>query len=217
MQIVLDFITGKIGCDEFKEAWYSNPEIGIWLEQLVDLKSPPVLEWSSLPYAYIRMAIHKHYGGSVLKFIAASESAPNSNTPKWLEIGWHFKTIAAIIVVAFPDIQPTSYYDREQDFFCTVVGDSFGGREVEGCISSTLSAFPDSMGMTKRKKDAKAAIKCLFHAEGAKCPRWVQEPEWPMGSKSPMAFISQKRKGDLVQFLFKDVDTNETRIVEQWY
>jgi hypothetical protein len=38
-----------------------------------------------------------------------------------------------------------------------------------------------------------------------------------MGKHSPMAYVSRKRDGDLVQFVFKDVDTDEIRIVEQLY
>ena len=73
------------------------------------------------------------------------------------------------------------------------------------------------MPKTKRKKEAKAAVRNLFHVEGSRYRRWAQEPEWPMGEKSPMAFVSQKRDGDLVRFEFKDVDTNEIRVVEQLF
>ena len=219
MQIVIDFVTGKISDDVFREAWYSDDGIGKWLDGLVDLKSELRPEWASLPYSEFRMAIHKHYGGSVLKFIQASEefNSKHPYLPKWLDIGWHFHTIAAVVVAAYPDLVPTAYYDNERDFYRTSVGDYIGGSEVEDIIFDVLSKFPASMGKTKRKTEAKKAMKQLFHIEGAKYPRWAQEPEWPMGKSSPMAYVSQKRKGDLVQFHFTDVDTGETKIIEQLY
>ena len=39
MQIVIDFVIGKISDDVFREAWYSDESIGKWLDGLVDLKS----------------------------------------------------------------------------------------------------------------------------------------------------------------------------------
>ena len=218
MQIVFDFVTGKIGCDEFKSAWYSTPEIGEWLDSLIDLRSEPKEEWRALPYHAERMVIHKHYGGSVLAFINASENDPNRyKYPKWVFIGWHFGAIAAIIVVAYPDIIPTTYYEEEKDFFANAAGDYIGGPEAESLLSELLEQFPRSLGKTKRKKEAKAAIRNAFHIEGAKYPQWAQEAEWPMGKCSPMKFVSQKREGDRVRYLFLDVDTNETRIIEQFY
>lgn len=57
----------------------------------------------------------------------------------------------------------------------------------------------------------------LFHIEDKKYPHWVQEPEWPMGEKSPMKFIGQERTGERVRFTFRDADTDEERVIEQLY
>lgn len=218
MQLVLDFVEGKVDCEAFKKAWYADPSIGQWLDQLVDLKSPLPPEWDDAPYSLYRKEIHNHHNGSVLSFIQMSDNNPHKDKyPKWVHIGWHFPIIAAVVVVAYPHIVPTSFYDDEQNFYMNAVGDYIGGVEVERIIEETLAKFPASLGKTKRKKEAKAAIRALFHVEGCKYPRWVQEPEWPMGKHSPMAYISQKRSGDLVQFIFRDVDTEEIRIVEQLY
>lgn len=217
MQIVLDYVTGKISSDEFKNAWEKNPEIGMWLDQLIDLKSPLPPEWDSAPYSGFRKAIHKYYDGSMLKFLAASEQFDSKNAPRWLDIGWNFETVTSIIVIAYPEIQPTDFYEKEKAFYINAVGDYFGGPEVEACIGSVLDQFPHTMRVTARKKEGKAAIRALFHVEGAKYPCWAQEPEWPMGANSPMKFISQRRSGDAVQYLFQDVDTGEERTVVQYY
>ena len=84
-------------------------------------------------------------------------------------------------------------------------------------IEETLKQFPSTMGKTARKKAAKAAIKELFHIQGNRYPIWVQEPEWPMGKYSPMAYLDRKRDGELMVFTFQDVDTLKMREVEQLY
>lgn len=217
MQIVLDYVSGKIGRDEFKRAWYSDPEIGKWLDSLIDLKNTPKKEWDSAPYSYIRHAVHKNYDGSILKFIEASDSfdGVNSQKPKWLDILWHFRAIASIVVIAFPDIVPTSFYDEEALFYQETVGEYIGGPEVEADIDNVLAAFPNTMARSKRIKAAKLALRNHFHISGNKYPRWCQEPEWPMGGSSPMIFVSQKRYGEKVTFIFKDSDTGDIRQVEQ--
>lgn len=219
MQIVFDYLSGKIGSDEFKAAWHQDPEIGLWIEHLIDLQSPPKAEWASAPYPHYRMAIHRHYNGSFLRFIEASEKAElkAKRRPKWLDIGWRFQPIAAIVCAAYPQTKLTKYYDEERDFHISVRAEYTGGSEVEAFIDDLLAQFPRSLGKTNRKREAKSALRKLFHIEGGKYPRWVQEPEWPRGVKGPMVFIGQKRKGEVVEYTFKDADTNETRILEQLY
>lgn len=217
MQIVLDYVSGKVGAEEFKKAWYSDPDIGKWLDSLIDLQNAPREEWDSAPYSYIRHAVHKHYGGSVLKFIETSDSFDGANAykPKWLDILWHFRAIAAIIVIAFPDIVPTSFYDEEALFYQNVVGASIGGPEVEGYIDDVLAAFPNTMAKTKRLKAAKTSLRNHFPSSSHQYPRWCQEPEWPMGESSPMMFVSQSSCGESVTFTFRDMDTGTIRQVKQ--
>lgn len=217
MQIVLDYVSGKIGREEFKKAWYSNPEIGKWLDSLIDLKNPPRGEWNAAPYSYIRLAVHKHNDGSVLKFIEASDAfdGSHSHKPKWLDILWHFRAIAAIVVIAFPEIVPTSLYEDEALFYQKVVGDSIGGAEVEAYIDNVLAAFPNTVAKTRRIKEAKLSLRKHFLISGNQYPHWCQEPEWPMGESSPMMFVSQKRIGEKVIFTFRDPDTGTIRQVEQ--
>ena len=69
----------------------------------------------------------------------------------------------------------------------------------------------------QRIQQAKRDIEEQFHVVDKKRPRWIQGPEWPMGTHSPMMFISQKRSGEVVRYTFKDVDTDEIRVVEEYY
>lgn len=225
MEIVFDFVTGKTDMNTFKKEWYSNPDIGLWIEGLVDLKTEYKSEWDKLPAQYrCHIAtIHSNYDGSVLKYINASDEAAKKLAEKgvvypiWVRFSWYFNVIAGVLLIAYPDITPTSYYEQETDFLLSVIGDYIGGNEVEACINELLDSFPPSMPKTKRKKEAKSALRELFHIEGQKYPIWAQEAEWPMGESSPMAFVSRKRNGELVEFTFKDVDTDQIRVVVQFY
>ncbi len=220
MQIVLDFVTGKVGLEEFRQQWYADPTIGQWLDGLVELSVDPTESYGHLPYHPYRMLLYRHYHGSVSELIRVDEQKKAQNPvrcPKWLEVGWYFTSIAAVVVAAYPELKPTKFYDEEADFYMEAQGEYLGGTEVDGLISEILEAYPRSMGKGKRKKEAKAALKAAFHIEGQKFPRWIQEPQWPMGSKSPMQFLGQKRLDERVQFRFRDVDTGEERMVEQLY
>ena len=220
MQIVLDFVEGKISVNEFMAAWDANPAIGEWVDQLVDLRSALKAEWSVLPFSEYRMAIHKHFGGSVRAFWRNSEQSSREHphpSDKWFGIGGPFHAIAAVVVVAYPGIKPTSFYDDETDFYLATIGDYLGGEEVDQLINEVLSKYPPAMGKTKRKKAAKAALREAFHIQPGKYPRWAQEADWPMGKNSPMEYLGQHRDGELVALRFRDVDTGEVRVVEQFY
>ncbi len=218
MKIVFDFISGKIGLKEFQTQWYGNPEIGQWVDRLIDLKSPLSDEWEKLPYPEVRMLIHNHYSGSVRCFIEATEKR-YSTQPRNRVIRevWFYRAIAAVVLVAYPQTVFTKFYDDEEDYYMDTPGDYLGGIEVDGFIYEILMQYPRTLGKRTRKKNAKAHLQKAFHIQLNKYPRWIQEPEWPMGTCSPMQYLSTKRQGERVQFIFQDVDTKDIRIVEQYY
>lgn len=104
------------------------------------------------------------------------------------------------------------------DMFLLEVKDArFGGKEVDSLIENVCKLFPESMGKTKRRNSAKKYMKDLFHVQGRHYPRWLQDPDWPMGLHSPMEYLSEKRNSNCIVFTFRDVDTGEIREVEQFY
>jgi len=129
-------------------------------------------------------------------------------------IGWALNAIAAVVVIAYPNVEITHKYEDEINFYLALCGETFGGEEVEQVISNIILEHPDSIGKSKRIKMAKQRIKEVFHVD-KKYPRWIQEPEWPMGVSSPMRFISQSHEGDLFKYVFEDVDTGELRTIIQ--
>ena len=86
-----------------------------------------------------------------------------------------------------------------------------------GYVAGVLDQFPRTMKMADRVKAGKEALWNAFHIKDRKFPRWAQGANWPMGKNSPMEYLGQRRDGELVELRFRDVDTGEIRIVEQFY
>lgn len=218
MQIVFDFVEGKIPFEEFWNAWTTTPEIGHWLDQIADLSTMPAPPSEKMPFSGYRTSIKKYCGGSVANFLKKQVYPPlKSASPKCLIQSSIFIGVTVALTTAYPDVKPTDYYLEESDFYTNAAGDAVGGLEVDAYIEDLLQEFPPTMGKTRRIKAAKEKIREAFHIEGKKYPRWAQDAEWPMGKNSPMEYLSQRRDGELVELRFRDVDTGEIRIVEQFY
>ena len=86
-------------------------------------------------------------------------------------------------------------------------------------IEQIISEYYAIKPKTKQRKLARERIRQEFHIVGNKYPHWIQSPEWPMGEKSPMMYVSRSKgkDPDAVEFHFMDVDTGETRTIEQFY
>lgn len=218
MQIVFDFVEGKIPFDEFWKAWTFMPEIGRWLDKVANLSETPTPPSEEMPFSGYRASIKKYCGGSVVSFLKKQVYSPTKSTsPKCLIQSSIFIGVTVALTTAYPNVKPTDYYLKESNFYTNVAGDAIGGLEVDNYIEDLLQEFPPAMGKVKRLTAAKEKLRRAFHIEGRKYPRWAQAAEWPMGKNSPMAFVQQKRDGDLVMFTFQDVDTKEKRVVEQFY
>ncbi len=111
-------------------------------------------------------------------------------------------------------------------FIMDVCPEYIEGHEIDqaGIIENIVAQVPETLPRAKRVKQIKAKIKEAFHLQALKYPRWVQSGEWPVSkSGKPMRFVSQKRKkGEAYEnmlytvYTFEDVDTGETRTIEQF-
>ncbi|MBQ7445549.1 MAG: hypothetical protein IJS71_06405 [Clostridia bacterium] len=213
MQQVFDFLAGNISPEDFKIIWYSNEKLRNWINDLIDLKSPLDPAWNNYPYQGHRAAIHNHYNGSVEEFIRKSDAAKQKKKSVF-GTGWALNAIAAVVVIAYPDVKITHKYEDEIKFYLALCGEIYGGEEVEQVINDIILEHPESLGRSKRIKMAKQRIREVFHVD-KKYPRWIQEPDWPMGEKSPMKFVSQSHEGDLYKYEFVDVDSGKSRVLTQ--
>lgn len=116
-----------------------------------------------------------------------------------------------------PEAIITDQYHKRFDLYLNVAGEYLDGPEVRGLIASVVTNAMSEPTLGKQRAKAKQQLKELFHLDGRHYPHWVQGPAWPMGKNTPMEFVSRKRKGELVTFLFRDVDTGESKVVEQYF
>ena len=110
----------------------------------------------------------------------------------------------------------TEMYEREFDLYLDVIKDCFDGPEVVPIVDRIFEDVRNIKSKSKRTQYAKKVISEQFHLD-KKRPRWVQGPEWPMGKHSPMKYVDQKKTGELVEYFFQDVDTDEMKVVKQYY
>ena len=111
-------------------------------------------------------------------------------------------------------------YDTEYEFSLEVMpGYLAGGISAESYISRhILPRFPATMKKGERKRLVKEEIKQAFQRDCKGFPRWIQSPEWPMGSnEKPMVYTGQKAFEDYSEFYFRDSATNKVHTVTQWW
>ena len=117
----------------------------------------------------------------------------------------------------FPQTPLTTIYLERERLFLSAVGEYFGGSEVTPVLCAIITEALQEKTKTAQKKKASELIVQAFHVEGRNRPYWIQGADWPMGTKSPMKYLSRTRRGEKVTYLFQDVDTLQIRQVEQYY
>ena len=128
-----------------------------------------------------------------------------------------FGLIKRIYIYTIPDFPFTTQYHDAYDTYLDVVRDCYDGPEVEELVNDIIKECLTLKTKSGRKKEGQKKILELFHVVDKNKPRWIQGAEWPMGVNSPMKFVKQKRHKEQVEYLFIDVDTEEKRMVIQYY
>ena len=147
---------------------------------------------------------------SVLSWVCKYDGTIGDNLNIW-------STIKTVYAYNNPDLQYTKMYEEAFSLYLDVIQDCYDGPEVEHIVETIVQNALQYKTKKSKIEAAKKDVRVAFHLEDRKRPYWIQGPEWPMGIKSPMKYVSRKRVGELVQFCFVDVDTGEYRIVDQYY
>lgn len=128
-----------------------------------------------------------------------------------------FGSIRAAYRFYKPNLNYTSQYTDEYNTYLDAVGEYYEGPEVTELLNQIVTEALPIKPKRKREKMLREKLKETFHVVGKKRPYWIQGADWPMGKNSPMQYIGSEKIEDGVQYVFRDVDTGETRIVEQFY
>ena len=119
-----------------------------------------------------------------------------------------------------PSTVRTEKYREEYEFSLDVLpGYLAGGISAENYVSQyILPKYPATMKKGERKRLVKEEIKQAFQRDCKGYPRWLQMPEWPMGTDgTPMVYMGQKSFQQNSEYYFRDPATNETHTVTQWW
>lgn len=204
-------LTGKIEMSEFIKQLQTNSDLQQEIHDLIppdavfDMNHPI---WECASYkAFVKsdfdMMKHLkrlfHFDGTI---------ADNLNI---------FGSLKAVYRYEHPDTPFTTQYHDAFDLYLDVVKDCSDGPEVGHLVERIIVDALKFKTKKQRLTYAKAEVQELFQCEGSKRPRWIQGPEWPMGEDSPMVFISQKRHGESVEYIFKDSKTKQERIIVQYH
>ena len=218
MQIVFDFIAGSMPFKEFWEIYQSTPEIRQWLDQIADFNRdlPPEIA-SDLMLRGIYRTVQYDHQGHILPMLNDDYDTAKKKISDAIYQYCFFSVVETAVVSAFPKVKRTRRYKQNHTYYSKAMGRSIGGSEVVDYAANILAEFPETMKMADRVTAGKEALWSAFHIKDRKFPRWPQGADWPMGKNSPMEYLSQRQDGELVELRFRDVDTGEIRIVEQFY
>lgn len=216
--LVEQVLTGNIDMEQFLKKLQDDPELQEYIRRLVPEEAkedPSHVFWKSVSYPSVKRD-HFDYYRFIFRMANSDlwASHPDGRIGKYLNI---FSLLKKAYLYYYPDIVCTRRYEDVFDVYLDAVGDCFEGPEVCALVEQIILDAMQLSAKTKRVKQARTVLRDVFHIEGSKRPRWIQGPEWPIGSRSPMQFTGQKKAGETVDYTFQDVDTGNIRIIKQYY
>jgi len=208
LKYALDFAAGKYSFAEFEALFNLHPEIWDRVQELLTqemIADPAHPVWDRS----MRMRLESNS--------FAVRAACLSFGYGQMGQGVTWEIISRLVRFHFPDAKIREPVEESVGDLMGRLGLDLGGPEVDDLIRQIVDEYRDVRPAKERNKLLKQKLKEAFHLKPRKKPDWAQEPEWPMGERSPMEFVSKEQEGDLVRYLFRDVDTGAERIVEQYY
>lgn len=211
MEAIERMLTGQMEMHEFVEQLNSDQDLQNYIRKLVPkeaVHNPNHCFWDRLSY-HTLMKLNFDYL-ELLYWIGQFDGSVEDN----LNIS---SALSRAYCYYHPQIVCTNKYRDAFDLYLTVIKDCYDGPEVRHITNEIIRNVLEIKTKNQRIKQAKLEVEKQFHVSKRTRPRWMQGPEWPMGIKSPMEFIAQERRNELIRYVFKDVDTHDVRVVEQMY
>ena len=223
-QFWIDFAEGRITVPEMLERTTTEPALLDWFNTIV-----PEGTLTAVVHRETDETGYTRYSAENVPFtvqiMLREELAKGGRSNLAHNLNIH-SCLSGILVRVFPEdgITIDETLEKKFDFMLDACPEAVDGPEVEQVIEDLLESLPAELSKAKRVKLFKDKVKEVFPTAGGKWPRWVQGAEWPLGMNGkPMRFVEQKRKKGkeyanmlYTQFFFEDVDTGETRVIDQF-
>ena len=234
MKEIFDYFSGEIDAKAFLSSAKNNFYIAQWFQALI----PSGADVIDIPYIPFHMkngqgvsqrakSSHPFWERVVcstflnimgdrvdfLKFFKKTDAGRNAGTRLNLYV-----FLLTLAKTRYTNIQETKRYEDEFDFYLDICAERYESDETQDFLDRMIMEVYFGEGtLTARRKRARLCIKNAFHIDENHYPIWIHGPLWPMGEKSPMKYISTKKAADRKIFLFRDVDTQEERLVEEFF
>ena len=220
---LIDFSKGKIKVANFLTYCEEHPEVLDFLTNIADSKFKTTIVHKISNENGFAQYIPEELPFDAKLFLKEELKTSGGMLGKFLNIHSLFSNV---IATAYPNdniVIDTTLHEK-YCFMLEACPEYIGGEEVDALLESLLESLPEDLSKTKQIKLYKEKVKALFHIEQNKYPRWIQDPEWPVGEEGiPMKFVSQKRKKGkayntmlYTEYLFEDVKTGKQRTIEQF-
>lgn len=209
MQRIVDFVSGKLTYAQFEELFTADPTM--W-DVAQTLLTPEIMNNNNHPFWSKSNRSRLECNNYSVQYACLSFGYDLVG-----RVITH-RLLGELVSYQYPDIVLRDPPDVSTDDLREKIGmDYLGGPEVDSLVDKLVQSKDDTISATKFIREAKQQLRILFHLVPRKYPRWIQEPDWPMGKHSPMKYVDQKKTGDLVEFFFQDVDTDEMKVIKQYY
>ncbi|MBE6932264.1 MAG: hypothetical protein E7464_02630 [Ruminococcaceae bacterium] len=239
LEYIKAFVKGDLSIADFMAYFHEISEISDYLEYVIDTITTQQIPIKRRTIYMKNVAQNKPFEvrSNAEKFIKEYAQSFRDLSPKWKEnpprVGNFLRTqthqtahgavtIYGIVADIYYQIDPTfprtEKYSEEYEFSLDVLpGYLAGGISAENYVSQyILPKYPSTMKKGERKRLVKEEIKLAFQRECKGFPRWIQMPEWPIGSDNkPMIYLGQKAFDHHSEYYFRDSTTNEKYTVTQ--
>lgn len=182
--LIEQVLTGNIDMEQFLKKLQDDPELQEYIRRLVPEEAkedPSHVFWKSVSYPSVKRD-HFDYYRFIFRMANSDlwASHPDGRIGKYLNI---FSLLKKAYLYYYPDIVCTRRYEDVFDVYLDAVGDCFEGPEVCALVEQIILDTMQLSAKSKRVKQARTVLRDVFHIESSKRPRWIQGPEWPMGSR----------------------------------
>lgn len=238
---IRSFVVGEMDMDNFVDLLNTSDEITRYLECVIEQIEKEHLPIKRRIICMKGVAQNKPFEvrSYAERYIKEYAQSFRDLSDKWKEyppkVGEHLRklayqtahgayvihgTVADIYYQVDPTLVRTKKYHTEYEFSLDVLpGYLAGGIAAENYVSQhIIPKYPASMKKGERKRLVKEEIKQAFPRDCKGFPRWIQMPEWPIGTNdTPMVYWGQKAFQDHSEYYFRDRITNEKHTVTQWW
>lgn len=202
VQILIDYVEGKISISDFRKAFLNNASLINLLKSKIYIEGYKWCDYNIYDYINRQTRAWKNDWNNVY-----------SRYVVWSQV------IEFLKYNKIPFVNNYNKYREDYLYLLDIQPSWLDITDDQGIFDKILAERPQELSKTKQIAWGKAKLKELFKYDKT-YPRWVQDPEWPIVNGKPLVFShqSKEKKDDArVYYYFYDPDTKEQTVVEQLY